>query len=470
MAPFAKTGGLGDVVGSLSGAVRALGHDVSVFMPRYRSIDIQQWELETAVDYFELIVGNQLEATRVFTKKLANGVKVYFIEHPDYFMREELYGTIVGDYQDNDRRFIYFQRAVLEAAKKLKLAPDIVHCHDWQTGLVPVYLKTLEAGYTPFQKARSVFTIHNLAYQGLFPKEFFGKFDFDPDAVLQKAGFYFYGKISFLRAGIVSSDAVTTVSPQYAKEIQTKEQGCGMEDVLQQRKDLVGILNGIDYSIWDPSCDGMIASRYSDKAPQGKIANKREAQLLSNLPTRAEVPLFAFIGRLSHQKGTDLIVETASRVLENDVQLIVVGQGDAESQRRIARIADQYPNKVAVHLVFDEPLAHQIYAGSDFFLMPSVYEPCGLSQMISLCYGTVPIVFKTGGLVDTVSDAAQGGNGIVFDRYQPDDFIAAVFRAIDLYADAARMDDVIVRAFTSRFPWKDSARRYQEVYQHLLGV
>ena len=173
MAPFAKTGGLGDVVASLAGAVRALGHEVSVFLPRYRSIDIQKWELETAIDYFEMIVGNQLEATRVFSKKLANGIKVYFIEHPDYFMRDELYGTLVGDYQDNDRRFIYFQRAALKAAEKLKLAPDIVHCHDWQTGLIPAYLKTTEAGYVPFQKTRSVFTVHNLAYQGEFPPGFF---------------------------------------------------------------------------------------------------------------------------------------------------------------------------------------------------------------------------------------------------------------------------------------------------------
>ncbi|MBI4711136.1 MAG: glycogen synthase [Candidatus Omnitrophica bacterium] len=418
MAPFAKTGGLGDVVGSLAGAVRALGHDVSVFLPRYRSIDIQQWELETAIDYFELIVGNQLEATRIFSKKLENGIKVYFVEHPDYFMREELYGTLVGDYQDNDRRFTYFQRAALKAAEKLKLAPDIVHCHDWQTGLVPVYLKTAEAGSAALQKARSVFTIHNLAYQGNFPPDSFPAtglgWEFYKSDLLE-----FYGKFSFLKGGLVFADAVTTVSERYSCEIQTKEFGCGMEGVLAARKDSVtGIINGIDPKDWDPATDPDIDAKYDLKDLSGKKLNKAALQKENGFKVDPNIPLLGFVARLVDQKGLDILVPVLERLSE--------------------------------------------------LLIPSYYEPCGLGQIIGLRFGTVPIVRATGGLADTIQNfepASQKGNGFIFEEYTSDALHAVLLRAVKTFKQEKLWKSLVKNAMESDFSWNASAKKYEKLYE-----
>lgn len=455
--PYTKTGGLADVCGALPLALRQIGVDVVLIQPKYRQVETQRFGMEN--------VGEGL-----FKAKLNRDIDAYFIDCPKYYDRDGIYGDRDGDYGDNFERFDYFCRKVFDVITGQDLAVDILHCHDWQTGLIPVYLKFAFHADKALRSLKTVFSIHNLSYQGLFPKEYFGKFDFASEEALQKSGMYFYGKISLLRAGIVSSDAVTTVSPQYAQEIQTPEQGCGMHDVLQGRHNgVTGILNGLDYSIWDPQHDGLIAQRYSDKSFDGKQMNKKEVQLFSGLPARPDVPLFGFVGRLSYQKGVDLIAHSASALLENDIQMVFLGVGDEESQRTIAALADQYPNKVAVHLLFDEGLAHQIYAGSDFFLMPSRYEPCGLSQMISLCYGTIPIVYKTGGLADTVQDAAEGGNGLVFENYCKDDFVAAVFRAIDLFSNESAMNRVIECALTSRFSWEDSAEQYKKLYTGLMA-
>lgn len=468
MAPFAKTGGLGDVVGSLSGAVRALGHDVSVFMPRYRSIDIQQWELETAVDYFELIIGNQLEATRVFSKKLANGVKVYFIEHPDYFMREELYGTIVGDYQDNDRRFTYFQRAVLAAAKKLKLAPDIVHCHDWQTGLVPVYLKTLEEGYAPFQKARSIFTIHNLAYQGNFPPDSFPAtglgWEFYKSDLLE-----FYGKFSFLKGGLVFADSVTTVSERYSREIQTQEFGCGMEGVLAARKDSVtGIINGIDPKDWDPATDPDIAAKYDLKDLSGKRLNKAALQKENGFKVDPTIPLVGFVARLVTQKGLDILVPVLEELAsEQDIQLVLLGTGEDQYHQILRDIAKKNKKWFGVHILFDPKMAKQIYAGSDMLLIPSYYEPCGLGQIIGLRYGTVPIVRATGGLADTIENfepVTQKGNGFLFEDYTSDALHAVLLRAVKTFKQEKLWKGLVRNAMESDFSWNASAKKYEQLY------
>lgn len=453
--PYAKTGGLADVCGALPSALSDLGDKVTLFLPKYQCVDEEKFGLQKVKE-------------GLFQARFHKNVDAYFIDCPSLYDRDGLYGDQSGDYPDNFERFDYFCRTVLSTLKDIAESVDIIHCHDWQTGLIPVYLKFGQQDDF-FKSTRTVFTIHNLAYQGLFPKEFFGKFDFSTEEALQQSGLYFYGKLSLLRAGIVSSDAVTTVSPQYAKEIQTEERGCGMHEVLSGRTNgVIGILNGLDYSIWDPEHDGLIASRYSDKTPEGKMLNKKEVQLGSGLPPRADVPLFGFVGRFSHQKGVDLIAESASAILENDVQMVFLGVGDQASQQKISDMANQYPNKVAVHFVFDEQVAHQIYAGSDFFLMPSIFEPCGLSQIISFCYGTIPVVFKTGGLADTVKDVADGGNGFVFDQYTRENFVETVFRAIDLFADNLQMDEVVARAFVSRFPWENSAKQYQQLYQGLV--
>jgi len=469
MAPFAKTGGLGDVVGSLAGAIRALGHDVSVFLPRYRSIDIQQWELETAIDYFELIVGNQLEATRIFSKKLENGIKVYFVEHPDYFMREELYGTLVGDYQDNDRRFTYFQRAALKATEKLKLAPDIVHCHDWQTGLVPVYLKTPEAGSAPLQKARSIFTVHNLAYQGNFPPDSFPAtglgWEFYKSDLLE-----FYGKFSFLKGGLVFADAVTTVSERYSREIQTKEFGCGMEGVLAARKDSVtGIINGIDPKDWDPATDPDIDAKYDLKDLSGKKINKAALQKENGFKIDPSIPLLGFVARLVDQKGLDILVPVLERLSEQqDVQMVLLGTGEDQYHQILRDLAKKNKKWFGVHILFDPKMAKKIYAGSDMLLIPSYYEPCGLGQIIGLRFGTVPIVRATGGLADTIQNfepTSQKGNGFIFEDYTSDALHAVLLRAVKTFKQEKLWKSLVKNAMESDFSWNASAKKYEKLYE-----
>lgn len=468
MAPFAKTGGLGDVVGSLAGAVRALGHDVSVFLPRYRSVDIEKWQLETAIDYFELIVGNQLEATRVFLKKLEDGVKVYFVEHPDYFVREELYGTLVGDYQDNDRRFTYFQRAALKAAEKLKLAPDIVHCHDWQTGLVPVYLKTPEISSAALRKARSVFTIHNLAYQGNFPPDSFPAtglgWDFYKSDLLE-----FYGKFSFLKGGLVFADAVTTVSERYSREIQTKELGCGMEGVLAARKDSVtGIINGIDPKDWDPATDPDIDVKYDLKDLSGKKLNKAALQKEHNFKVDPSIPLLGFVARLVDQKGLDILVPVLEQLSEQqDVQMVLLGTGEDQYHQVLRDLAKKNKKWFGVHILFDPKMAKRIYAGSDMMLIPSHYEPCGLGQIIGLRFGAIPVVRATGGLADTIQNfepASQKGNGFLFEDYTSEALHTVLLRAVKIFKQEKLWKALTKNAMESDFSWEASAKKYEKLY------
>jgi len=469
MTPFAKTGGLGDVVGSLAGAVRALGHEVSVFMPRYRSIDIQQCELETVVDYFELIVGNQLEATRIFAKKLSNGVRAYFVEHPDYFMREELYGTLIGDYQDNDRRFTYFQRAALKAIEKLKLAPDIIHCHDWQTGLVPVYLKAADLGYAPFKKTRSVFTIHNLAYQGNFPPDSFPATGFGWD--LYKSDFLeFYGKFSFLKGGLVFADAVTTVSERYSREIQTKEFGSGMEGVLAARKDSVtGIVNGIDPKDWDPSTDMDLDAKYDVNDLSGKKLNKAVLQKEHGFKVDPNIPLVGFIARLVDQKGVDILVPVLEQLSQQqDVQLVLLGTGEDQYHQVLRDLAKKNKKWFGVHILFDPKMAKRIYAGADMLLVPSYYEPCGLGQIIGLRYGAVPVVRATGGLADTIENfdpVKQTGNGFLFEDYTSDALHASLLRAVKMFKQEKLWTTLVKNAMKSDFSWASSARKYEQLYE-----
>ncbi|MFH0986138.1 MAG: glycogen synthase GlgA [Candidatus Omnitrophota bacterium] len=469
MAPFAKTGGLGDVVGSLAGAVRALGHEVSVFLPRYRSVDIQKLELETAIDYFELIIGNQLEATRVFLKKLDSGVKVYFIEHPDYFMREELYGTLVGDYQDNDRRFTYFQRAALKAAEKLKLAPDIVHCHDWQTGLVPAYLKTPEISSASLRKARSVFTIHNLAYQGNFPPDSFpatglGWEFYKPDLL------EFYGKFSFLKGGLVFADAVTTVSERYSREIQTKELGCGMEGVLAARKDSVtGIINGIDPKDWDPATDADIDAKYDLKDLSGKKLSKAALQKEHNFKVDPSIPLLGFVARLVDQKGLDILVPVLEQLSQQqDVQMVILGTGEDQYHQVLRDFAKKNKKWFGVHILFDPKMAKRIYAGSDMMLIPSHYEPCGLGQIIGLRFGSIPVVRATGGLADTIQNfepVSQKGNGFLFEDYTSEALHTVLLRSVKIFKQEKLWKALMKNAMGSDFSWDASAKKYEKLYE-----
>lgn len=468
MSPFAQTGGLGEVVGSLTSAVRGLGHDVSVFVPRYKCVDIQQLELEIVIDYFELIIGNRLEATRIFLKKLPDGVKVYFVEHPDYFMRDELYGTAVGDYQDNDQRFIYFQRAVLKAVEKLKLNPDVIHCHDWQTGLIPVFLKTTEVNYPPFQKVRSIFTIHNLGYQGNYPPDSFPAtglgWEFYKSDFLE-----FYGKFSFLKGGLVFADEVTTVSERYSKEIQTKEFGCGMEGVLAARKEVVtGIINGIDPKDWDPETDADIEAPYSGANFSKKELSKTALQKENGFKIDKNIPIFGFVARLVDQKGLDILIPLLEQLSKEDIQIVMLGTGEEKYHQILRNFAKKNKRWFAVHIFFEPKMAKRIYAGSDMFLFPSYYEPCGLGQIISLRYGTVPIARATGGLADTIQEfelTTQKGNGFLFEDYSSEALFAAILRASKVFKQEKLWRALIKNAMESDFSWTASAKKYAQLYE-----
>lgn len=468
MAPFAKTGGLGDVVGSLTTAVHGLGHEVSVFMPRYLHIDVREWELEIAVDYFEMIIGNHLEATRIFLKKLQNGIKVYFVEHPDFFMREELYGTPLGDYPDNDRRFIYFQRAVLKAIELLKLHPDIIHCHDWQTGLIPVYMKKPGNDYPLLQKARSVFTIHNLAYQGNYPPDSFPPtglgWEYYKSDLLE-----FYSKFSFLKGGLVFSDMVTTVSDRYSKEIQTKEFGCGMEGVIIARKESVtGIINGIDPKDWDPETDSDLDTPFSVKNPSKKKLNKSSLQKENGFPVDENIPLLGLVARLVDQKGLDILIPLLGELAGQNVQFVLLGTGEEKYHQLLRDVAKKNKKWFGVHILFDAKMAKRIYAGADMLLFPSYYEPCGLGQIIGLRYGAIPIARAVGGLADTIREfdpETREGNGFLFEDYSSEAFMAAILRALKLFKQEKVWKGLVKNAMECDFSWTASAKKYVKLYE-----
>lgn len=454
--PFAKTGGLADVCGALPLSLEELGVGVVILLPRYQCVTSKVREITKLNN-------------NVATTTIGKNIQVYFIENDDLFKRDGLYGDINGDYPDNLERFQFFCLKALEVLKQLNIGIDIVHCHDWQAALIPVYLKYVFRKDPFFSETKSVLSIHNLAYQGIFPKEEFPKLGLEK-GLYKSEGFEFHGQINLLKGGILYSDAVVTVSPEYSEEVLTEDLGCGLDGVLRSRKDsLTGILNGLDYETWDPENDKLIPHRYSAKKAAGKHKNKARLQKDCNLPARVEVPLFGFVGRLSHQKGIDLIHEAVERIAKMDLQMILLGVGDERNQKILTDMAARYPEKISVHLEFNEKLGHEIYAGSDIFLMPSVYEPCGLSQMISLRYGTIPLVHKTGGLADTIIPYPEDGNGFVFTEYTRDAFIRAVQEAVDVYHDKPRFAGLIQRAFECEFPWRDSAKQYLGLYHQCLS-
>ncbi len=456
--PFVKRGGLGDVCGALPLALEKIGVDVSLFVPRYGCAREEGFRIEKVRD-------------RVAHTVFGKNVKVYFIEDEHLFGRDEVYGDSNGDYEDNLERFQHYCAHVLEFLKQHKIKVDILHCHDWHAALIPVYLKERYGRDPFFAKTKSILTIHNMAHQGLFPASDYPKLGLSPQ-VFDK--FEFYGKINFLKAGIVCSDKVTTVSPQYAREIKTKEFGCGLEGVLESRGDrIVGILNGLDEDLWNPSRDPHIAKKFSLKDyDKAKPENKQALQKQLGLPQDTEVPLLGFVSRLWHQKGVDLLLEVVGKVRDRGAQIVLMGVGDEQFQKKFKDLAKRYPQRIAAQIKFDEELAHRIYAGADFFLMPSRFEPCGLSQLISLHYGTVPLVYKTGGLADTVRDFradSATGNGLVFDRYTKEDFFKTVVTALELFGDKGKMKQLRENALRSDFSWGHSAAEYKELYRCLLS-
>ena len=470
MAPFAKTGGLADVTGSLAQEIEALGHEVLCFLPKYKRVEPNRWPLSVVLDRLKIPAGSEEETGRIFRHDTASGLKVLFVDQPEYFSRDELYGTPMGDYPDNDRRFIFFQRGVLESLRRLKIKPDVIHCHDWQTGLIPVYLKTLYASDSFFAKTRTVFTIHNLAYQGNFP----------PDSLsitglgweeFKLERLEFYGKVSFLKGGLVYSDALTTVSPRYAEEIQSKEYGCGLEGVLRNRRDhLTGIVNGIDPAEWDPESDPDIPAPFGPKKWEGKAANKAALQNENRLKVDSGTPLLGMVTRLADQKGIDLLASAVEGFLKRGVQLVLLGTGEDKYQQIFRDLAKRHSRQISVHILFDAKMAKRIYAGSDIFLMPSRYEPCGLGQLISYRFGTVPLVRATGGLRDTVKefDPKMGeGTGFVFTDYTQEAFLGALDRALAVYRDPKLWQRLMKNGMKQDFSWRASAKKYVELYERV---
>lgn len=468
MTPFAKTGGLADVTGTLPKEIQTLGHEVTCLIPKYKKIDPERWSLKKLIDRLEVPMGSEVETGRVYAHEDPAGMKVFFVDQPEYFSRDELYGTPLGDYPDNDRRFVFFQRGALEALRALRVRPDVIHCHDWQTGLVPAYLKTLYVGEPVFSKTKSVFTIHNLAYQGNFPPDSLPLTGLSWDE-FRLERLEFYGKVSFLKGGLVYSDALTTVSPRYAEEIRTKEYGCGMEGVLETRQsDLVGIVNGIDPEEWNPEKDSELPARFSSRDLGGKSVNKQALQKDNHLSSDSRVPLLGIITRLADQKGLDILAPAMERMMKRGIQLVLLGTGEEKYHQLFRELAKKYPDQLAVHLLFDAKMAKRIYAGSDIFLMPSRYEPCGLGQLISLRYGTVPLVRETGGLADTVADfdpVSGKGNGFVFKTYTPEAFLGALDRTIRAFRDQKLWLKLVRNGMKCDFSWRASAEQYVELYQ-----
>ena len=468
MVPFAKTGGLSDVVGSLCGAIEGIGHEVSVFLPRYKRINISKEKLEIVIPKIEISLGQHKESGRVLFKKLPSGVEAYFIDCPKFFDRDELYGTSLGDYGDNDKRFAFFQRAVIKAIEKLKLNPDILHCHDWQTGLIPVYLKTLNARTACFKKTKTVFTIHNLAYQGNFPPDSLGVTGLDWN-LFKFEMLEFYGKVSFLKGGLVFSDAITTVSNKYSEEIQTKEFGCGLEGVLQKRRDsLSGIVNGIDLKEWDPEEDSDIKANYGIDSIEQKKINKTELQNENGFKGDQKVPVLGFISRLVDQKGLDIFVGALERLAKRNIQVVLLGTGEEKYHRLLRDIAKKNKKWLGVHILFDPKMAKRIYAGSDMLIVPSYYEPCGLGQMIALRYGTIPVVRATGGLADTIQEfnlQSEAGNGFVFKEYKAETLLDAIERAISVFKKEKLRKKIIKNGMKSDFSWTASAKKYIDLYE-----
>jgi len=465
VAPWSKTGGLGDVAAALPDALAARGHAVSIVTPRYGSIDPARLGLHA----LHRAVRVNGEPTTLWVKK--GKAPVYFVEHERYFgSRTGLYGGGQTDFPDNAERFAYLARAALALPAALGLRPRIVHVNDWQTGLVPFLLRHEHRDDPGLAGARSVFTIHNLAYQGVFPKEVVPTLGL-PWNVFRWEQMEFHDALSFLKAGLVFADALTTVSPTYAKEILGPEAGHGLDALLRTReRDLSGILNGIDVHQWDPERDHHLVAPFSAADLSGKVAGKAALQRELGLAVRPDVPLLAIVSRLADQKGIDLVMASLPELIARDVQLAVLGSGRTDWETALREASATHPGQVGVRIGFDEGLAHRIEAGADVFLMPSRFEPCGLNQMYSLRYGTVPVVRAVGGLEDTVRDydGAGGGTGFKFKEYTPAAMMTAVRRALETYRDRKAWRGLMERGMAEDNSWEHSAQGYEALYRRLL--
>jgi starch synthase len=462
--PYSKSGGLADVVEALPKALVELGHEVAVLLPRYRGNKITS----TLVSSVTVALGDKLRFPAIAESKAVGNVRYYFVDDAEYFDREHFYGDKSGEYPDNAERFAEFSRVAIELVKRVWL-PDVIHCHDWQSALVPVLLRTQHATDPVVRSLPVVFTIHNLAYQGNFPQAAMRSIGL-PDNLYTMDTLEFYGKVNFMKGGLLYSDYLTTVSRRYAKEIQTPEFGAGLEGVIRGRADrLVGILNGVDYATWSPESDTFIAQNYSAHNLDGKKACKKNLLEIFKMPEEnLDRPIIGIVSRFADQKGFDLIAEISGELMKENLAIVALGTGAPEYEKLFKRLADQNPGRVAVKIGYDNAVAHKIEAGADMFLMPSRYEPSGLNQMYSLRYGTVPIVRATGGLDDSIQNfdaKARNGTGFKFEAYDGQALLDCIRVALKTFRDPKLWHTVQTNGMAKDFSWKTSAAAYVTLYE-----
>ena len=464
--PFVKTGGLGDVIGSLPKELQKQGLEVAVIMPKYGGISQHLQEQMTTVKRLAVPLSWRQQYCGL-QRLVYQDVIFYFIDNQEYFNRPGYYG-----YQDDGERFAFFCQGVLASLPHLDFKPQILHCHDWHTAMISVLWHAQYRWQPYYRDLATVFTIHNLKYQGIFPKEILGELLGLNVEYFSNNSLEFFGMANFMKGALVYSDAVTTVSRTYAQEIQNPYYGEKLDGLLRYRRDaLVGIVNGIDYQEFDPSSDERIFAPFTKADLAGKAENKRQLQAQLNLPIRAEVPLLAIISRLVDQKGLDLVQGVFHQLLGEDIQLVILGTGDREYQVFFSHMASQYPTQLSANIYYNEELAHRIYAGVDMFLMPSRFEPCGLGQLIALRYGTIPIVRETGGLVDTIApynEYTDEGFGFSFSNYNAHDMLYTINRAISFYRQQSIWRSMVIRAMEQDFSWQQSAGSYRNLYQQII--
>jgi len=479
--PFVKTGGLADVSAALPQTLTEMGHEVRIVVPKYGAIDERKFKIHEVVRLKDipLKIGEK-EVTFSLRSSFLIGpkarVQIYFLDNFEYFgSRQGLYvdPATGSDYQDNDERFIMLARSVFELILKLGWVPDIIHGNDWQCGLIPAYLKNMYNSYPEIANIKTVFTIHNLAYQGFFPKSSFAKTGL-PEELNSEKGIEIYGRLNFMKSGLLYSDLITTVSERYSEEIvKDEENSAGLKHVLLKRKkDLYGILNGIDDKVWNPQTDTLIPKNFSFRNIEDKSESKKALAEKFGFTYNENVPVFSAISRLVDAKGFDLLAEIIHDIMKLDIQFVLLGTGDKKYYKLFEEIQVKYKGRFSCYLGFSDELAHLIEAGSDIFLMPSKYEPCGLNQMYSLIYGTIPLVHETGGLADTVvkfNEKEETGNGFVFKKYDSQELFKEIKRAVKIFQDRKLWNKIIRNGMKSDFSWLSSAKKYVELYKSVLS-
>ncbi|MHB1687796.1 MAG: glycogen synthase GlgA [Ignavibacteriaceae bacterium] len=479
--PFMKTGGLADVSAALPQMLAEMGHEVRIVVPKYGAVDTRKFKIHEVVRLKDLTmkIGDKdvvFSLKSCFLPGQKIRVQIYFLDNQEYFGgRNSIYvDPVTGlDYPDNDERFILLSHSVFELISKLGWIPDIIHCNDWQCGMIPAYLKTIYKENETFTKFKTLFTIHNLAYQGEFPKSSFRKTGL-PEELNSEKGIEIYGKINFMKSGLLYADVINTVSETYANEIRTNDElGAGLRQVLAKRKnDLYGIINGIDERVWNPEKDKLLPKKYSAKSIEDKIENKKELAEKFGFKFDEKIPIIGVISRLYAAKGYDLISEAFPELMKLNIQMVILGTGDRKYHNFFDKMSKKYPGKFACYIGFNDDLAHLIEGGADIFLMPSHYEPCGLNQMYSLVYGTVPVVRETGGLADTVerfNEKTEEGNGFVFKQYEASALIKELKRALKMFEDKKMWLKIMRNGMKSDFSWNASAKKYIDLYRKILN-